>query len=290
MRNLAFLLLLPLLLWQCNPGPSKTELRQMNDSLLMETAQKEIQLNQFVETMGEIEENIRLIKEKEQIISLQAESGDTKGRAGEQINEDIQLIYDLMVQNKERIQQLESQMTKTGVDNSKLSKLIAGLNQQLQNQSKEILQLKEDLEQRDVHITQLSNELFSLNYEMDSIRKVTEATRSQLNMTTDEYNTAWFAIGTRSELREKNILTRDGFLFFGSTHVLKEDFDNQYFNQIDIRDTEEFPFYANKGEVLTSHPSESYEITTGEDEMMILVVTDSRKFWSISKYLVVQVN
>lgn len=290
MRKLAFLLLLPLLVWQCNPGPSKTELRQMNDSLLMETAQKEIQLNQFVETMGQIEENIRLIKEKEQIISLQAESGDTKGRAGEQINEDIQLIYDLMVQNKDRIQQLESQMKNSGVDNSKLNKLVAGLNQQLQDKSKEILALQDQLEQRDVHITHLSNELFTLNYEIDSIRKVTEATRSQLSMTTDEYNTAWFAIGTRSELREKNILTRDGFLFFGSTHVLKEEFDKQYFNQIDIREKEEFPLYSNKVEVLTSHPAGSFEITTGEDDMKILVVTDSRQFWSISKYLVVQVN
>ncbi len=290
MKKLAFLLMLPLILWQCNPGPSKTELRQMNDSLLMETAQKEIQLNQFVETMGEIEENIRLIKEKEQIISLQAETGDTQGSAGEQINEDIQLIYDLMVQNKDRIQQLESQMKNTGVDNSKLNKLIAGLNQQLQEQSQQILALQDQLEQRDVHISHLSNELFTLNYEMDSIRKVTEATRSQLDMTTDEFNTAWFAIGTRSELREKNILTRDGFLFFGSTQVLKEDFDKKYFNQIDIREKVEFPLYSNKVEVLTSHPAGSFEITTGEDEMEILVITDSRQFWSISKYLVVQVN
>lgn len=290
MKKLAFLLMLPLILWQCNPGPSKTELRQMNDSLLMETAQKEIQLNQFVETMGEIEENIRLIKEKEQIISLQAESGDTRGRAGEQINEDIQLIYDLMVQNKERIQQLESQMKNTGVDNSKLNKLIAGLNQQLQDQSQQILALQDQLEQRDVHISHLSNELFTLNFEMDSIRKVTEATRSQLNMTTDEFNTAWFAIGTRSELRDKNILTRDGFLFFGSTHVLKEEFDKQYFNQIDIRQKVEFPLYSKKVQVLTAHPAGSFEITAGEDEMMILVITDSRQFWSISKYMVVQVN
>jgi predicted nucleic acid-binding Zn-ribbon protein len=290
MKKLAFLLMLPLILWQCNPGPSKTELRQMNDSLLMETAQKEIQLNQFVETMGEIEENIRLIKEKEQIISLQAETGDTQGSAGERINEDIQLIYDLMVQNKDRIQQLESQMKNTGVDNSKLNKLIAGLNQQLQEQSQQIIALQDQLEQRDVHISHLSNELFTLNYEMDSIRKVTEATRSQLDMTTDEFNTAWFAIGTRSELRDKNILTRDGFLFFGSTHVLKEDFDKQYFNQIDIREKVEFPLYSEKAEVLTSHPAGSFEITTGEDEMKILVITDSRQFWSISKYLVVQVN
>jgi len=289
MKKLVILLLLPLL-WQCNMGPSKSELRQMNDSLLMETAQKEIQLNQFVETMGEIEENIRLIKEKEEIISFQAESGDTQGSAGEQINNDIKMIYDLMLQNKERIKYLEKQMKNTGVDNSKLEKLIAGLNQQLQNKTEEILELRNELEQRDVHISHLSDELFDLNYEMDSIKKVTEATRSQLDMTNDEFNTAWFAIGTKNELKDKNILTRDGFLFFGNTQLLKEEFDKQYFKQIDIREIKEFSLYSNKVDILTSHPSESYEITTGDDNMKILVITDSHQFWSISKYLVVQVN
>jgi len=289
MKKLVILLLLPLL-WQCNMGPSKSELRQMNDSLLMETAQKEIQLNQFVETMGEIEENIRLIKEKEEIISFQAESGDTQGSAGEQINNDIKMIYDLMLQNKERIKYLEKQMKNTGVDNSKLEKLIAGLNQQLQNKTEEILELRNELEQRDVHISHLSDELFDLNYEMDSIKKVTEATRSQLDMTNDEFNTAWFAIGTKNELKDKNILTRDGFLFFGNTQLLKEEFDKQYFKQIDIREIKEFSLYSNKVDILTSHPSESYEITTGDDNMKILVITDSHQFWSISKYIVVQVN
>ena len=110
MKKLALLLMIVPLFWQCTTGPSKTELRQMNDSLLMATAQKEIQMNQLVGTLADIEENLRLIKEKEQIISLQAESGDVRGRAGEQINQDIQLIYDMMVQNKNRIQELEQQM------------------------------------------------------------------------------------------------------------------------------------------------------------------------------------
>ena len=290
MKKLALFLLLPLLTWQCTTGPSKTELLQEKDSLLLVTAEKEIQLNRFIENMGEIEANLRLIKEKENIISIQAETGDTQGHAGEQINQDIQLIYDLMVQNKERIQQLERQAKAAGVDQGKLNKLISGLEQQLQEKTEEIIVLQEQLAQRDLTITHMSGELMELSYSIDSLRQVSEATRSQLDRTTEERYSAWFAIGTRSELREKNIITREGFLFFGSTKVLKEDFDKQYFNQVDVRKATQFDLYSSKGELLTSHPAGSYELTTGEDGTLILVVTDIESFWSISKYLVVQTN
>lgn len=290
MKKLALLLMIVPLFWQCTTGPSKTELRQMNDSLLMATAQKEIQMNQLVGTLADIEENLRLIKEKEQIISLQAESGDVRGRAGEQINQDIQLIYDMMVQNKNRIQELEQQMKKTGVDNQRLNRLITGLNEQLRERTEEVVRLQELLAQRDLQIGQLNTEIRGLSDEMDAIRKEQDATRRQLDSTTDLYNTAWFAIGTRRELRDQKILTRDGFLFFGSSRVLKEDFDNQYFNKIDIREKDQFPLYNKKAEVMTAHPAGSYQLVKEEDGNITLVITDINLFWSISRYLVVKVG
>lgn len=262
----------------------------MNDSLLMATAQKEIQMNQLVGTLADIEENLRLIKEKEQIISLQAESGDVRGRAGEQINQDIQLIYDMMVQNKNRIQELEQQMKKTGVDNQRLNRLITGLNEQLRERTEEVVRLQELLAQRDLKIGQLNTEIRGLSDEMDAIRKEQDATRRQLDSTTDLYNTAWFAIGTRRELRDQKILTRDGFLFFGSSRVLKEDFDNQYFNKIDIREKDQFPLFNKKAEVMTAHPAGSYQLVKEEDGNITLVITDINQFWSISRYLVVKVG
>jgi hypothetical protein len=289
MKKLAFFLLLPLF-WQCTTGPSRTELQQMNDSLLMSTAQKEIQMNQLIETISDIEENIRLIKEKEQIIAMQAESGDTRGRAGQQINDDIQLIYELMVQNKERIQTLENDLKKSGADSQRLNRLIAGLNEQLRERSEQIMKLQEQLEQRDLAIGMLSNEIAGLSTQMDSIRRVNEATRNQLDSTTDLYNTAWYAIGTRRELRDQKILTRDGFLFFGSTKILKDGFDKQYFNQVDIRQTPHINFYNSKAEILTSHPAESYEIINDEEGNKVLMILEPRLFWSVSKYLVAQVN
>ncbi|TCO07669.1 Cbp1 family collagen-binding glycoprotein adhesin [Natronoflexus pectinivorans] len=289
MRNLILLMLVPFL-WQCTSGPSRTELMQMNDSLLVETAKKEIQLNQLVETLGDIDENLRLIKEKEQIISVQAESGDMRGRTGEQINEDIQLIYELMVQNKDRIQELEAQLRNSGVENNRVNRLIAGLNEQLQEKSAQIVLLQEQLQQRELVIDHLNLEIMDLSFEMDSIRKANESTRQELDQTTDYYNRAWYTMGTRRELRNQNILTREGFLFFGSTRILKEDFDKSYFQQIDIREKDTIQLYTSKAEVLSNHPSGSFQLVTGEEGNLILVIEDPELFWSITRYLVIQVN
>lgn len=290
MKNILIILLALPLFWQCNFGPSKTELRQTNDSLLLASALKEIQLNQMVESMGAIESNLRSIKEKEQIISLKAESGDIKGTSADQINEDIQLIYQLMLQNKERIVQLEEQMKKAGVDNNNLRKIITGLNEQLKEKSEEIVRLNENLHQKNLEIDRLTYTIGDLSSTVDSIRIVNEQNRLNLQATRDNLNTAYYAIGTKKELKDKKIVVREGFLFFGEDKVLTNQFDQKYFNLIDIRETDAIPVYRQKAQLLTPHPQGSFELVKGDEGNLILVILNSEKFWSISKYLVIQVS
>jgi len=286
---LVVLLAMPLF-WQCDFGPSKSDLRSMNDSLLMASALKEIQLNQMLESMSSIESNLKTIKEKEQIISLKAESGDIRGTSADLINEDIQLIYDLMVQNKERIQQLEEQMKKAGVDNNNLRRIITGLNDQLREKSEEIARLNDLLHERNLQIEQLNYTVSGLANAVDSIKRVQDQTHGELQSTRDNLNTAYYAIGTKKELKAKKIIVREGFLFFGEDKVLTEQFEQKYFNIIDIREVESIPVYRPKAELLTPHPQGSFELVKGDENNLVLVILNSEKFWSISKYLVIQVS
>lgn len=290
MKQILITLLILPLFWQCDFGPSKTELRQTNDSLLLASALKEIQLNQMLETMSAIDSNLAMIKEKEQIISLKAGTGDIKGASADQINEDIKLIYELMVQNKERILQLEEQMKKSGADNNNLRKIISALNEQLKEKTEEIASLNELLHQRNIEIDQLNYRVGNLSYSVDSVTKANEQNKQSLRATEDNLNTAFYAIGTKKELKDKKIIVREGFLFFGEDKVLTNQFDERYFNQIDIRKTESIALLSKKAQLLTPHPQGSFELVVGDDESIVLVITNKEKFWSISKYLVVQVS
>lgn len=289
-KRIAILLMLVPLFWHCDFGPSKKELRQMNDSLLMASAVKEIQLNEMLESMSTIESNLRTIKEKEQIISLKAESGDIKGTSADQINQDIQMMYDLMMQNKQRIQELESQMKKAGVDNASLRKIINGLNQELTEKSEEIARLNQLLHDKNLQIEQLNYTVGNLSQAVDSMRNIADQTNEELRSTRDNLNTAYYAIGTKKELKDKKIVVREGFLFFGEDKVLTDQFDDKYFSAIDIRQTDTIQFNRPKAELLTPHPQGSFELVAGEEGNLSLVIVNAEKFWSISKYLVVQVS
>jgi DNA repair exonuclease SbcCD ATPase subunit len=290
MKHLFLLLLVVPVLWQCTNGPSAKQLRAENDSLQSTTAAKDSQMNYLVQTLGDIEENLRTIKEKEKIISVQSKDNETAPTNSESINKDIHMIYDLMLQNKEKVQQLESRLKRSSADNKDFKKLIESLNDQLRAKTEEIIVLQEELQKKNVQIDELNYAVMDLSSRVDSIQKVSETTQSQLETTTTEANTAYYAIGTRKELKDKNIVTKDGFLFFGNSKILKDDFKKEYFTRIDIRDNKEIELFRTKATILTSHPSSSYKLTNSDDGNLVLKISDVASFWSISNYLVVEVQ
>lgn len=254
------------------------------------TSEKESQMNQMVNTLGEIEANLRIIKEKEQIIALKADQGDTKGASADEINKDIRLIYDLMVQNKERIQSLEQQLKKSGIETSRLNHLVSNLNENLRKKNLEVMQLSELLKNKDLEIDDLTYAITGMEVTLDSIRSVNEETNKALTTTKGDLYTAYYAIGTRSELKDKNIINREGFLFFGKTEVLQKNFDKTYFSPLDINTTDTIPTYQVRAKVLSTHPAGSYTMETDSNGYAQLIIKDKKQFWSVSKYLVLRVN
>ena len=73
--------------------------------------------------------------------------------------------------------------------------------------------------------------------------------------------------------------------------VLKSaDFNKDYFTQIDIRTTKEIKLYSKRAELLTTHPAKSYELVKDDKGQLTLKITNPKEFWSVSKYLVIQVK
>jgi hypothetical protein len=73
--------------------------------------------------------------------------------------------------------------------------------------------------------------------------------------------------------------------------VLKnDDFNKDYFTEIDIRTDREIKLYSKKAELLTTHPKGTYELAKDDKGLLTLQITDPVKFWSVSRYLVIQVK
>jgi hypothetical protein len=105
-----------------------------------------------------------------------------------------------------------------------------------------------------------------------------------------ELNRAFFTMGSISELKDNEIVEREGgILGIGSTPVIRKDFPRDNFTPTDIRVFRFLPLDARKAEVLSVHPAGSFHIS-GDNRADTLFVDYPEAFWSVTNYLVVTVK
>ena len=95
--------------------------------------------------------------------------------------------------------------------------------------------------------------------------------------------------GTRKELKDQKILTNTG-LFKKGQVMQDSDVNKDYFTQIDIRTTKEIKLYSKAADLLTTHPAGSYALEKDNKGLLTLKITNPANFWSVSRYLVIQVK
>lgn len=286
-------IILPLLviaLTACNISKNK-ELTQQNDSLVSVAIEQQKITNDLVSTLIAIDQNLQEIKEKEKLIGVNMGSAEGNSQdVQKKINKDIQDIYNLMLANKETIAELERKLKASGSETKGLNSLVASLNRQLKEKSIEIIELNERLSNQNIEISTLNFTVEGMSHVIDSIRRVNKSARALLDSTTIELYTAYYSFGTKKELREHNVISSEGVPLFGKAKVLTANFNEDYFTRIDIREVDAIPLFRPKVKILTSHPVGSYEIVTGEEDTKTLNILDKDAFWSVSNFLVVQVN
>lgn len=283
MKKIIITLLALPLFFGCG-GNSETETDPVKDSLNALTGelngkinQKDSTIGSFISAFNEIQDNLNQIKEKEKIIANISKDGDVKSKE-EQIKEDIQLIYDLMEKNKQRVASLNSKLKKANVRAGELEKMIANLQTMVAEKDAEILTLKAQLE--------------SLNLDIANIQANLQEVKQESDLKTEKLNTVYYAFGTAKELITQNVLTKEGgFIGIGKSTKLSDNFNKDYFTKVDASNTKEITLACKKAKVVTSHPSSSYKIV-GEQGKKIekLVIENSADFWGTSKYLVVVVE
>jgi len=257
-------------------NPLADSLSGVNGNLSGQLNEKEAALQEFITAFNEIQENLNTIKEKEKIVNNSASSkGDVKSKEG-QIKEDIQSIYDLMAKNKSRIGSLTKKLK-----DSRLK--VEGLEKMIEN-------LQTSIDQKDGEIADLKTRIEGLNIELSNLNTNYQASEASNVEKQDMLNTAYYAIGTSKELKEKKVISKaGGFIGLGKTTKVSEDFNKDYFTKINIEQTLSINIGAKKAKILTTHPSNSYKLI-GEKPIEKIDITNPKEFWSTSKYLVIVID
>jgi DNA repair exonuclease SbcCD ATPase subunit len=253
-------------------NPLADSLKNLNNDLSGQLSEKEVAMQEFVSAFNEIQSNLNTIKEKEKIVTNSSSKGDVKNKE-DQIKEDIQAIYDLMNKNKNRIGSLTKKLKDSNLKMDGLEEMIQNLQNSINLKDEEIAQLKTNIE--------------SLNIELTNLNTNYQAVEEESAGKTEVINTAYYAMGTSKELKEKNIISKEGgFIGIGKSTKLKADFNTEYFTKVNIEQVSEINIGAKKAKILTTHPSSSYKLV-GEKPVEKLEISNPKDFWSASKYLVI---
>lgn len=258
------------------------ELTAQNESLVSELSQKNEALESAIQTISNIQEGFRVINETEGRMSIQPQGAESITDT-ERLKEDILFIQQKMEDNRKQIAKLEKQLKASGAENTELRKMIAGMQRDLEAKVRSIAELKSELEQKNIRIAELDNAVAVLTGDVNSLQQTTEVQQEVIEQQVEQLNRAWYVYGTAKELKEQNILD-------GGKALASSDFNKDYFTEIDVRVDRVFPLYAKHAQLLTMHPAGSYEFVKDADKMLTLNILDFGAFWSVSRYMVIQVR
>lgn len=292
MKKFAVLVACTAALLSCNnfSGGNNDRLQAENDSLLMELNQRNTELDEMMGTFNEISEGFRQINAAENRVDLQRGAvAEGSLSAKEQIASDIEFIRKQMEENKEQIAKLQAMLKNSKNNSAQLKKAVESLTQELVVKTQRIEELQAELASKNIRIQELDAAVSDLTAAKEELTTENEAKAKTVAEQDKALNTAWFVFGTKKELKDQKILSNTGL--FKKGEVMQDaDVNKDYFTQVDIRTTKEIKLYSKDAEILTTHPAGSYALDKDNKGQLILKITNPKDFWSVSKYLVIQVK
>lgn len=290
MKKVALVCVCTVLLASCGQNSAEyKKLKAENDSLKLENVKTTSELNDMLTTLNEVETNFQSIRDAENYLNIQQQQdSELTPSSREQIKKNMELITETLKKNKEQIANLEEQLKKSNIKSASLRKTIDRLSAELDQKTTMIVALQEDLAQKNVRIQELDQMVSELNENVEDLSVQTKAQKEKLAAQDKELNTVYYCFGTSKELKDQKILSGGGL--FSKSKVLQPGFNKEYFLAVDMRELTEIPLFAAKAKLKSTHPEGSYEFVKDEDDNLTLKITDPKTFWSLGKYLVIEVG
>lgn len=266
----------------CTNVKREKELTARNDSLNVALNEKNVALDQAMQAIADIQEGFRVINEAEGRVAIQSQGAEGITDA-QRLKEDILFIQQKMADNRKQIEDLQKKLAAGGAETANLRKVLANLQKELEAKVVRIAALQGELASKNIRIAELDSAVVMLTGDVNALQEITDVQQGVIEQQITQLNTAWYVYGTAKELKEQNILKNGKVL--SST-----EFNKNYFTEIDVRDDKVFPLYAKHAKLLTAHPDGSYEFTKDDEKLLTFHIIDADAFWSVSRYMVIQVR
>lgn len=279
-------ILLQIGLSSCGESAKERMQRGIIDSLENANYQKKRNYEDLQRYLYVIAEGLDSISIEEGELLLKNGNVEGKGLNRKRMQQNLAHVRDILARHRERITELEKQLGSENQTSKQLRTIITVLRQQLDTKDKELAQLKADLENNKKSISDLTEQVKHLGDERNEQAQTIQQQQETINEQKDQLSNAYIKIGEKNELKSLGLLS-SGFL--KKTKVDYSNIDLSHFQCIDIRSTKTIDL-PKKVKILTPVPKDSYEIKDNGNGSKTLTITDTSKFWSISKFLIIQID
>lgn len=285
MRYILGIILFSVSLTACQPEPKKSNAKDLEKIADLEGKLAQVKLDNELKDgliqealtfYDEIQMNLESIQLKKSEVKIKSEDPELTDDERQWIIQEIKHINYLRKENGRKVNSLNNELKKSGLKIKELESMIEHLIKQMEDKDIEIAILQDELKTVD----QEYSRLFDAYIEQEVI----------VGELTEQINTGYFTYGTLKELRENDVVEKkSGFIGIDKKTKLLNNFNEDYFNKIDISETKEILIEGSEIRFITDHPSSSYELKAVGKNTKILI-TNPKDFWKVTKYLVVMVD
>lgn len=272
----------------CSNRQAEEEAAQAQDSIA-QLSQEYQQATNFNDSlmllMGDIYTGLDSINTQEKLLYAPA-TGDNANRRAE-ISQNLSAIKARLNANRQLLAQMEQRLKSSNNNNAVLQRTITQLKSRLDAQEQTIAGLQKQLADANTQIGQLNTQVAETQEQVRTETAAREEAQQQVVEANNELNTVYYAIGTNQELKKQGLLAKK---FLGATKVLKEGFNANYFTKADKRNLTSIPTNGKKVKIWTNMPVGSYQIVNEANGTQSISITDPAKFWSLTPYLIVQID
>ena len=269
-----------LLLSSCVESSKKYQtLLAEKEALAVENQNMENEFNSAMGLINELENNLQAIREEMGVLVVQQE-----GKDRDQVVSELTQIKSVMAENRARLDSLSDALEKANRNNANLRAHVKKLQAQLVEKEEMIADLMAQIQEKDGQISFLNTQVEGLNNDLNNANNRIEDLTNEKTAQTNEMNTVYYINGTAKELKAKGVI-------LNAKKVLQNDVPTQEFIQGDMRNLNTIVYNTKKAVVLSTHPTDSYNLVKGVDadgkKIVTLEITNPEMFWKVTRYLVV---
>ena len=275
------------LLHSCS-GNMRQEYNTRIDSLISVINERTSQYDELTSYLDLVASGLDSINSMENIIYLGKDEVTGKKLTRKEIRQRIDDLKELVIRQRTRIEELSDSLSFiTDKKVAALQTIIANLNAQLEEKERTIQQLKGELNSSKTTITNLQANVGKLYEEKGMLEEHVSMQEEALEKQDEIINEAYYIIGTRKELKAAGVISTN---LLQKSKVNLETVDLSKFKKIDIRNfTTELKIDTKKAVILSPMPNDSYKIVQTGNQAT-LFIEDVASFWSLSRFLVIQIR